>query len=88
MEFERSGNGMLVQLADLWSIMHPVTLSWHWVDQSYPYPVNLSAKQRAASTNFNDFGMSRPGIEPMISYSSERTLYLLSYWAGFQEVII
>ena len=79
-----------------WSIMsqildmipHPVTLSWHWVDQSKLYPVNLSAKRGAASTIFNDFGMSRPGIEPVTSRSPERTLYQLSYrgrcwvWGG------
>ena len=44
-------------------IPHPVTLSWYWVDQSWLYPVSLSAKRGAASTIFNDFGMSRPGIE-------------------------
>ena len=62
-----------------WSIMpqtldmipHPVTLSWHWVDRSQLYPVRLSAKRGTASTTFNDFGMSRPGIECV-------TLYLLS----------
>ena len=42
-------------------------------------PVNLSAKRGAASTIFNDFGMSRPGIEPVTSRSPERTLYQLSY---------
>ena len=60
-------------------IPHPVTLSWHWVDQSYLYLVSLSAKQRAASTIFYDSGMSRPGIEPRTSCSPERTLYQLSY---------
>ena len=56
-----------------WSIMpqtldmmqHPLTLSWHWVDQSKLYPTSLSAKRGTASTIFNDFGMSRPGIEPV-----------------------
>ena len=60
-----------------WSIMpqtldmipHPVTLSWHWVDHSQLYPISLSAKQGAASTIFNDFGMSRPEIEPVTSRS-------------------
>ena len=64
-----------------WSIMsqtldmipHPVTLSWHWVDQSQLYPVSLSAKRGAASNIFYDFGMSRPGIEPVTSRSPERT---------------
>ena len=37
-----------------------------------PY-VNLSAKRGAASTMFNDFGMSRPRIEPRTSRSPERT---------------
>ena len=40
-------------------IPHPVTLSWHWVDQSYLYPVSLSAKWGAATTIFNDFGICR-----------------------------
>ena len=57
-------------------IPHPVTLSWH---QSKLYPVSLSAKRGAASTIFYDFGMSRPGIEPVTSRSPERTLYQLSY---------
>ena len=35
---------------------------------------SLSAKREAASTIFNDFGMSRPGIEPMITRSPKRTL--------------
>ena len=58
-----------------WSIMpqtldmkpHPVTLSWHRVDQSLLYPIRLSAKSGAASTSFNDFGMSCPGIQPVTS---------------------
>ena len=33
------------------------------------YPVNLSAKRRVASTIFNDFGISWPGIEPVTSRS-------------------
>ena len=53
-------------------IPHQVILSWHWVDQSKPYPVILSAKQGAASTIFNDYGM--PGTEPMTSYFPEWTL--------------
>ena len=47
------------------------------------YPVNLSAKRGAASTIFSDFGMSRPGIEPVTSRSPERTLCQLSYWGQF-----
>ena len=43
------------------------------------YPVNLSAKRGAASTIFNDFGMSQPGIESITSRSPEWTLTLLSY---------
>ena len=42
-------------------------------------PVNPSAKRGAASTIFNDFVMWRPGIEPMTSHSTERTLYQMSY---------
>ena len=38
----------------------------------------LSAKWEAASTIFNNFGMSQPGIEPMTSHSPKWTLYLLS----------
>ena len=45
--------------------MIPVTLYWHWVDQSKLYPVSQSAKREAANTIFNNFGMSRPGIEPV-----------------------
>ena len=68
-----------------WSIMpqtldmipHPVTLSRHWVGQSYP--VSVSAKRWATSTIFNEFGMLRPGIEPVTSRSPKRTLYHLSY---------
>ena len=41
--------------------------------------IYLSAKRGPASTIFNDFGMSRPGIEPVTSRSPERTLYQLSY---------
>ena len=73
-----------------WSIMsqtldmipHPVTLSWHWVDQS----VSLSAKRGAAITIFYDFGMSRPGIESVTSRSPERTLYQLSYRGRYQTM--
>ena len=69
-------------------IPHPVTLYWHWVDQSYLYPVILSAKREAASTTFNDFGMSQPGIEPVTSRSLERTLYLLSYRGQWKTLLI
>ena len=70
-----------------WSIMpqtldmipHPVTLSWHWVNQTYLYLVSLSAKQGAASTIFNVLGMSRPGIKPVTFCFLKRTLYLHSY---------
>ena len=55
-------------------IQHPVTLSWHWVSQSLLYSISLSAKRGAASTIFNDFGMSQPGIEPVTSHSPEWTL--------------
>ena len=54
----------------------PVTLSWHWIDQS---PVSLSAKRGAPSTIFNNFGVPRPRMEPVTSRSLERTLYQLSY---------
>ena len=47
--------------------------------------MNLSAKREAASTIFNDFGMLRPGIEPMTSHSTERTLYLLSFLSEKKE---
>ena len=36
----------------------------------------------SSSTIFYDFGMSRPGIEPVTSRSPERTLYQLSYRGG------
>ena len=36
-------------------IPHPVTLSGHWVGQSYP--VSVSAKRWATSTILNEFGM-------------------------------
>ena len=75
--FQQFFSHITTQTLDM--IPHPVTLSWHWVDQSQLYPVNLSAKRGAASTIFNDFGMSRPGIEPRTSRSPEQTLYLLSY---------
>ena len=54
-------------------IQQLVTLSRQWVDQSYLYPVSLSAKQGAASTIFNNFGMLRPGIEPVTSRSPKLT---------------
>ena len=55
-----------------WSIMsqtlgmipHPVTLSWHWVDQSWLYPVSLSAKRGAASTIFTTLVCRGPGSNP------------------------
>ena len=70
-----------------WSIMpqaldtipHPVTLSWHCLDQSQLFPVSLSARRGAASTIFKDLGMSRSGIEPVTPSFPERTLYRLSY---------
>ena len=34
-------------------------------------PINQSAKRGAASTIFNDFGMSQPGMEPMTSRSPD-----------------
>ena len=61
---------------------------WHDTTPSHiiltlPRPVlalpRLSAKQGAASTIFKDFGMSRPGIEPVTSSFRERTLYRQSY---------
>ena len=64
-------------------IPRSVTLSWHWADQSLLYPVSPSAKQGAASTIFNDFGMLWPRIEPVTSRSPERSLYLLSYRGRF-----
>ena len=48
-------------------------------ESTSPSSLNLSAKQGTASTIFNDFGMSRPRIEPRTSRSLEQTLYLLSY---------
>ena len=78
-----TGSSMLTCIVlSHWSIMpqtfdmtpHPVTLSWHWV-----VPVSLSAKRGAASTTFNDFVMSRPGIECVTSRSPKRTLHQLSY---------
>ena len=44
-----------------------------------PTPLSLSAKREAASTIFNDYGMSQPGIEPVTSRSPKWTLYQLSY---------
>ena len=39
-----------------------------------------------ATALINDFGMSRPGIEPVTSRSPERTLYRLSYWGRWIHV--
>ena len=74
----RKLNAYLYSVLPHWSIMpqtldmipHPITLSWHWIDQSY---------RGAASTIINDFGMSRPWVEPVTSRSTEQTLYRLSY---------
>ena len=83
-----TGSSMLTFIVlRYWSIMpqtldmipHPVTLSWHCLDQSYLFHVSLSAKREAASTIFKDFGISWPGIEPVNSWFPERTLYRLSY---------
>ena len=56
----------------LYMISHPVTLYWHWADQfwflallSYCWAPN----ERAASSIFKVFGMTRPGIEPATSRS-------------------
>ena len=57
-------------------IPHPVTLYWHWVDQSLLYPVSLSVKLRAVSTIFNDRDQTL-----------ERTLYLLSYRSLFVQMV-
>ena len=54
----------LLKSQPLYTISHPVALSQHYVDQSYLYPVSPSDK-RAASTIFNDFGMTWPGIKPV-----------------------
>ena len=56
-----TGSSMLIFVVlPHWNIMsqtldmipHPVTISWHWVDQSKLYPGSLSAKRGAASTIF------------------------------------
>ena len=53
-------------------IFHPVTLYWHWADQ-FRFLALLSScwapSERAASTIFKVFGMTRPGIEPATSRS-------------------
>ena len=75
-----------------WSIMsdatfdmipHPVTLSWHWVNQSLLYPVSLSDKQDVANAIFNDFGMLRSGMQPVTFCSPEWTFYRMSYWGRY-----
>ena len=60
-------------------IPHPVTLSWHRVDQSQLCPVSLRAKQGAASTILTTLVCRGPGVEPMSSRSSRWTFYQLSY---------
>ena len=47
--------------------------------------MSMSVKREADDTIFNNFGMSRPGIEPVTSRSPERTLYRLSYRGCFIE---
>ena len=56
-------------------IFHPVTLSWHRVDQFWVLALLSQCwapSERAASTIFKVFGMTRSGIEPAISRSQNR----------------
>ena len=65
----------------------PRHLTLYYTQSHYPNTAStnpsstpcLSAKAGAASTIFKDFGMSRPGIEPVTSSFAEPTLYRLSY---------
>ena len=51
-----------------WSIMpqtldkYPVTLSWHWVNQSNIYPLSLSAKAGAAIVQTDKWASSRENL--------------------------
>ena len=45
-------------------ISHPVTLSWHWVDQSQLYSVSLSAKRGAAGVISTTLVRRGPGSNP------------------------
>ena len=65
---------------DTWHGTTPSHIILTLVEQSELYPVILSAKRGATSTIFNDFGMSLPRLQPVISRSPKRTLYHLSYW--------
>ena len=47
--------------------------------------VSLSAKPGATSTNFNDFGMSWPGIKPLTSSSLEQTIYRATGARSFRD---
>ena len=64
---------------DTWRDVTPshiiLTLGWPVL----ALPLSLTAKRGAASTIFNDFGMSRPGIKPVTARSPEWILYQLSY---------
>ena len=56
-------------------IIHPVTLCWQRADQFWFLALFLSCwmlSERAASTIFKDFGMTRPGIESATSRSQNR----------------
>ena len=51
-------------------ISHPVTLYWHWADQFWLLALLSyfwAPSERAASTIFKVFGMTRPGTEPTTS---------------------
>ena len=74
-----SAASLKYHVPDTWHDTTPSHIILTRVDQSYLYPLSLSAKRWATSTIFNKFDMSRPGIEPVTSRSPKRTLYHLSY---------
>ena len=65
-----NGDGSQIHVS--WTIFNQYLtspLSRHWRASSSAIPIILSAKGKATTTSFNNFGLSRPGIEPMTSLS-------------------
>ena len=63
-----------IMLQTLDMIPHPVTLFWHWVDQSWLYPVSLSAKWGTASIILMTLVCRGPGSNSRLPFPRADTL--------------
>ena len=86
--YDRELNALFYCAASLWYQVPDTYLASpsHYADMGRPVlalPGKLSAKGGATCTIVNDFGMSRPGIEPSTSLPQSRHFTYYATEAGF-----